>query len=156
MSSLHASSGDMTDLGLFHTRRHFFRDCGVGLGAMALGSLLAREAQAAPTTNPLAPKPPHFPPKAKAVIFLFMAGGPSQFELFEPKPELQRLHGQPIPDSFVAGKRFAFMDNFTKEKPKLLGTKRKFPHRSRSGLAVSELMPHFAAVADDVSFVRTA
>jgi hypothetical protein len=145
----------MTGPSLHSTRRHFFRDCGIGLGGMALGSLLAREAQAAPAVSPLAPKPPHFEPKAKAVIFLFMAGGPSQFEMFEPKPELQRLHGQPIPDSFVAGRRFAFMDNFTREKPKLLGTKRKFPHRSKSGVAVSELMPHFATVADDVSFVRT-
>jgi Protein of unknown function (DUF1501) len=144
----------MTDLGLLHTRRHFFRDCGVGLGAMALGSLLAREAQAAPTTNPLAPKPPHFPPKAKAVIFLFMAGGPSQFELFEPKPELQKLHGQPIPESFVKGKRFAFMDTFAKERPKLLGTKRKFARYGKSGAWVSECLPHFARVVDDVAFVK--
>ena len=136
------------------TRRHFFRRCGVGLGAAALAGLLAEDAPAADAT-PLAARPPHFPAKAKSVIFLFMAGGPSQFELFEPKPELQKLHGQPIPESCVAGKRFAFMDNFTRERPKLLGTKRKFPHRSKSGVAVSELMPHFAGVADEVSFVRT-
>src|SRR5262245_7104038 len=113
----------MNDL-LHHTRRHFFRDCGIGLGSMALGSILARDLQASPATNPLAPRPPHHTPKAKAVIFLFMAGGPSQFELFEPKPELQKLHGLPIPESFVKGKRFAFMDTFTKERPKLLGVKR--------------------------------
>src|SRR3954470_17850349 len=138
MSSLHASSGDMTDLGLFHTRRHFFRDCGVGLGAMALGSLLGRETQAAPVTNPLAPKPPHFAPQAKAVIFLFMAGGPSQFELFEPKPELQKLHGQPIPESFVKGKRFAFMNTFARERPNLLGPRRKFAQHGKTGTWVSE------------------
>src|SRR5688572_22997678 len=92
---------------LERTRRHFFRRCGVGLGAAALAGLLAEDAPAADAT-PLAAKPPHFPARAKSVIFLFMAGGPSQFELFEPKPELQKLHGQPIPESFVAGKRFAF------------------------------------------------
>src|SRR6516165_10242154 len=98
---------DRIDPLLAVTRRHFFRDCGVGLGAMALGSLLAREvapprgADATPLAGPLAPKKPHFAAKAKAVIFLFMAGGPSQFELFEPKPELQKYHGEFIPDSFV-------------------------------------------------------
>src|SRR5215213_8738044 len=137
------------------TRRHFFRDCGAGLGAMALGSLLAREAQAAPATNPLAPRAPHFEPKAKAVIFLFMAGGPSQFELFDPKPELQKLHGQPIPESFVKGKRFAFMDTFSKERPKLLGTGRKFARHGKSGAWVSECLPHFAKVVDDVAFVKS-
>src|SRR2546422_919558 len=111
------------------TRRHFFHDCGIGIGSMALGSLLRADS---PVPNPFAPKPPHFAPKAKAVIFLFMAGGPSQFELFEPKPELQKLHGQPIPESFVKGKRFAFMDTFAKERPKLLGTKRKFAQHGKS------------------------
>jgi hypothetical protein len=137
------------------TRRHFFRDCGIGLGGMALGSLLARGALAAPAVNPLAPKKPHFEPKAKAVIFLFMAGGPSQFELFDPKPELQKLHGQPIPESFVKGKRFAFMDTFSKERPKLLGTTRKFARHGKSGAWVSECLPHFAKVVDEVAFVRS-
>ena len=145
--------GDMTSL--HSTRRHFFRDCGVGLGGMALGSLLARESRAAPATNPLAPKPGHFEPKAKAVIFLFMAGGPSQFELFDPKPELQKLHGQPIPESFVKGKRFAFMDTFAKERPKLLGTGRKFTRHGKTGAYVSECLPHFAKIVDDVAFVRS-
>src|SRR5687768_12267764 len=92
-----------TSATLARTRRHFFRDCGVGLGAMALASLLDRDAPAAEDggDKPRRSPKPHFEPKAKAVIFLFMAGGPSQFELFEPKPELQKLHGQPIPDSFV-------------------------------------------------------
>ena len=103
------------------TRRHFFRDCAVGVGSMALAALLERDGLAAPIVSPTAPKQPHFAPKAKNVIFLFMAGAPSQFELFTPKPELQKLHGQPIPDSFLAGKRFAFMDTFTKEHPKCLG-----------------------------------
>jgi len=140
---------------LLHTRRHFFRDCGIGLGAMALGSLLERDAHASPAVNPLAPKPPHFEPKAKAVIFLFMAGGPSQFELFERKPELQKLHGEPIPESFVKGKRFAFMDTFAKERPKLLGTQRKFARHGKCGAWVSECLPHFAKIVDDVTFVKS-
>ncbi|HJZ91253.1 MAG TPA: DUF1501 domain-containing protein [Gemmataceae bacterium] len=140
---------------LLQTRRHFFRDCGVGLGAMALGSLLGREAQAAPAANPLAPKKPHFEPKAKSVIFLFMAGGPTQFELFEDKPELQKLHGQPIPESFIKGRRFAFMNTFAKETPKLLGTKHKFARAGDGGLSVSDLFPHFAKVVDEVAFIRT-
>ena len=145
----------MTQISLQSTRRHFFRDCGVGLGGMALGSLLARETRAAPATNPLAPRAPHFEPRAKAVIFLFMAGGPSQFELFDPKPELQKLHGQPIPESFVKGKRFAFMDTFSKERPKLLGTTRTFARHGKTGTYVSECLPHFAKVVDEVAFVRS-
>src|SRR6476660_2270659 len=91
------------------TRRHFFRDCGVGVGSMALSALLNRDDAAQPRRDPLAPKPPHYPAKAKAVIFLFMAGAPSQLELFEPKPELNRLSGQVVPQSFTKGKRFAFI-----------------------------------------------
>src|SRR5215207_2839522 len=97
-------------LTLARTRRHFFRDCGVSVGAMALGSLLSRDAHGAKERNdPLVPKKPHFPAKAKAVIFLFMAGGPSQLDLFEPKPELNKLSGQKVPESFTKGKRFAFI-----------------------------------------------
>src|SRR4051794_27641847 len=104
-------------LTLARTRRHFFRDCGVGVGSMALASLLAKDAPAAPVAHapgserrdPLAPRKPHFKPKAKAVIYLFMAGAPSQLELFEPKPELNKLNGQRVPESFTQGKRFAFI-----------------------------------------------
>ena len=84
-------------------------------------------------------KPGHFPAKAKNVIYLFMAGGPSQFELFDYKPELQKYDNQTVPDSLMAGKRFAFMDSFTKEKPKLLGTRRQFKQYGQSGAWVSEL-----------------
>lgn len=147
---------NMNDIQLLaNTRRHFFQRCGIGLGSMALSSLLARDGLAAPSVNPLAPKPPHFEPKAKAVIFLFMAGGPSQFELFEHKPELQKLHGKPIPESFVKGKRFAFMDSFSKERPKLLGTKRKFAQYGKSGMWVSECLPHFTKIVDEVTMVKT-
>jgi hypothetical protein len=138
---------------LLQTRRHFFRDCRVGLGSMALASFLGSDAPAAEASK--SAKKPHYKPRAKAVIYLFMAGGPSQFELFEPKPALQKYHGQPAPDSFLKGKRFAFMDTFAKEKPKLLGTERRFLYRSKSGLQISELLPYFAQTADEVAFMRT-
>src|SRR4051794_7396942 len=142
------------------TRRHFFGRCGVGLGTMALAALLrGRQSWAAGARpshlNPLAPKAGHFPARAKSVIYLFMAGGPSQLEMFDYKPELQEYHDQPIPESFTKGRRFAFMDTFTKNPPKLLGTTRKFSRHGESGAWVSELLPHFAKVVDDVALIRT-
>ncbi|MDX2037879.1 MAG: DUF1501 domain-containing protein [Isosphaeraceae bacterium] len=139
------------------TRRHFFADCGVGLGSMALGSLIAEGAARAAdrTTEPLAPRSPHFAPKAKRVIYLFMAGGPSQLELFDYKPKLVELSGKPVPDSFMKGKRFAFMDTFAKKTPQLLGTIRKFEQHGESGNWVSNLLPHFAKVVDRVAMIRT-
>jgi hypothetical protein len=153
---------DRIDPLLAVTRRHFFRDCGVGLGAMALDSLLGRDGLAAsptthhsPLTTHCSPKP-HFAPRARSVIFLFMAGGPSQFELFEHKPELQKYHGKPIPESFIKGRRFAFMNTFTRETPRLLGTKRTFARCGKNGfLYVSDLLPHFAKIVDEVCFLRT-
>ena len=125
---------------------------------MALGSLLAQEGLTAEAANgagakradPLAPRPGHKPPKAKSVIFLFMAGGPSQLELFDPKPALQELNGQAIPASFVANKRFAFI----KQDAKLLGTPRKFSQHGDSGQTISECLPHLALVADDICTLR--
>jgi len=140
------------------TRRQFFNQCFVGLGQMALGSYLGGSAFGAKlpkVSNPLAPKAPHFTPKAKRVIYLFMAGGPSQFELFDYKEELQRYSGKEIPQSFLEGKRFAFMESFSKQVPKLLGTRREFKRHGESGQWVSECMPHTAQVVDDLSFVKT-
>jgi len=140
------------------TRRHFFSGCGVGLGAVALGSLLNEGRAAAPGgsfADPLAGRPGHFPAKAKNVIYLFMAGGPSQFELLDYKPELQKRHGQPIPESFTRGKRFAFMNTFAKEPPKLLATRRKFTRRGSSGAWVSDCLPQIATVVDDLAVVRS-
>jgi hypothetical protein len=141
---------------LLQTRRHFFKDCSIGLGAMALESLLNDNlfGQAA-FSSPQAPRKPQFPAKAKSVIYLFMAGGPSQLELFDYKPKLQELNGQPIPESFIKNKRFAFMDLFTKEVPKLLGTKRKFARHGQCGAYVSECLPYLAGVVDDIAFVRS-
>jgi hypothetical protein len=132
-------------------RREFLHASGVGVGSMALGSLLARDATAAPARkDPLAPKPPHFPAKAKAVIFLFMAGGPSNLELFDPKPELNKLSGQKVPESFTKGKRFAFI----KGDAKLLGSVRKFGKYGKCGMDLSELLPHHRDIVDDVCWLR--
>jgi len=135
------------------TRRHFFRDCRVGLGSIALASMMNQDAGAAPSrgSNPLSVQPPHFAPKAKSVIYMFMAGGPSQLELFDPKPKLQELSGQPTPDSYLAGKRFAFL----KGVPKLLGTKRKFNRAGDCGAEIGECLPHLATIADDITIVRS-
>jgi hypothetical protein len=148
------------DAWLLHsTRRQFFAHCGVGIGSMALASLLgdgrARAAVTDRAVDPLAPRPGHFAPRAKSVIYLFMAGGPSQLELFDYKPELQKRHDQPIPDSFLEGKRFAFMDTFAKEHPKLLATARKFDQHGETGAWVSECLPETAKIVDDLAFVKT-
>ncbi len=141
---------------LHQTRRHFFGQCALGLGSVALTSLLQRErATAAPALNPLAPRLGHYEAKAKSVIFLFMAGGPSQLELFDHKPKLQALHGKPIPKEFIENKRFAFMDTFAKEPPKLLATKRKFARAGQCGAWISECLPHTAGIVDDIAIVRT-
>jgi hypothetical protein len=139
------------------TRRHFFSRCGMGLGGMALASMLGQRdvlgADARPLSNPLAPKPTHFPAKAKNIIFLFMAGGPSQLELFDYKPKLIELNGQPIPPSLIEGKRFAFMDS--SHGVKLLGTRRTFARHGQSGAWVSDLFPHTAGIVDDISIVKS-
>jgi hypothetical protein len=129
------------------TRRQLFRDCGVGVGKVALATMLAREAGAAA-------RQPHFAPRIDHVIFLSMAGAPSQFELFDYKPALEKWHQQPAPDSFLKGKRFAFMDSFTKETPKILGPRREFKRYGKSGLWFSDLFPHIGSVADELTMVR--
>ena len=140
----------------FETRRHFFSRCGVGVGKIALASMLGGRllsADTAKAVNPNAPKPPHFPPKVKNVIYLFMAGGPSQLELFDYKPALQQYDGKSAPESLLKGKRFAFMDTFSKEPPKLLGTRREFKRYGKSGTYVSELLPNIGSVADDIALI---
>ncbi|HEV3119226.1 MAG TPA: DUF1501 domain-containing protein, partial [Gemmataceae bacterium] len=119
----------------------------------ALADLLGGDARA--QSDPLAPRPPQYKPKAKRVIFLFMAGAPSQLELFDYKPKLQELNGQPIPESYVKNKRFAFMDSFTKQVPQLLGSKRKFARHGTCGTSVSECLPHIAEIVDDIAVVRS-
>src|SRR5437588_3254425 len=144
---------------LLQTRRHFFGQCALGLGSLALASLLSDgktfASEQAMIANPLTPRQPHFPPRARNVIYLFMAGGPSQLELFDYKPRLQEHNGKPIPDSYLRGKRFAFMDTFAREVPKLLASKRKFRRHGHAGTYVSECLPHIAGIVDDITIVRS-
>jgi hypothetical protein len=139
------------------TRRHFLSRCGMGLGGIALASMLNERrlygATGESLVNPMAPKPPMFAPKAKNVIFLFMAGGPSQLDLFDYKPRLVDLNGQPIPQSFIEGKRFAFMDS--SHGTKLLGSRRTFARHGQSGAWVSDLFPHTAKIVDDITLVHS-
>jgi hypothetical protein len=136
------------------TRRHFFEQAGLGIGTLALTALLDPQALAqgaAARTDPLAPKPPHFAPKAKRIVYLFMAGAPTQLDLFDYKPKLVEHSGQPIPEEFIKGERFAFI----KGVPKLLGTPHKFARHGQSGAEISNLLPHTAKIADEIAIVRS-
>src|SRR4029079_11834288 len=119
-------------------------------GAVALRALFGESAAAAPP-GPLAPKPPHFAPKAKRVIFLFMAGAPSHLELFDYKPELAKFNGQLPPADLLKGYRAAFISPGAK----LLGPKFKFQKVGAAGVELSELLPHLATVIDDVAVVKS-
>jgi hypothetical protein len=134
-------------------RRAFLRHAGGGFGILALASLLDGAGlltQAADTTNPLAPKPPHFKGRARSVIFLFMSGGPSHVDLFDPKPDLIRLAGQPIPESFGT-----FKTRRAVAKNKLLAPVRPFRKRGQSGIEVSDFLPHIADCIDDICLLRS-
>ncbi len=132
-------------------RRHFLRDCGYGVGKVALASLLASQSRAAePTSDPFMPKKPHFPAKAKAVIHLFMAGAPSQLDLFDSKPELTRLEGKPIPPEVIKGQRYAFI----RPDAAVLGPRFKFTRHGKSGTELSETLPNLAKVVDDIAILR--
>jgi Protein of unknown function (DUF1501) len=137
------------------TRRHFFRECGVGVGKIALASLLTNalsgRASSAPSSNALAAKLPHFAPKAKRVIHLFMAGAPSQLDLFDNKPELARLEGKPIPPSVIMGQRYAFI----RADAAVLGPRFKFKKYGKCGAELSEMLPHLAGVVDDICLVKS-
>src|SRR5436305_8469808 len=135
-------------------RRWFLQQCGVGLGAVALTSLLGETGLAAPDTgpaDPLAPKKPPLVPKAKRVIFLFMAGAPSHLELFDYKPQLAKFDGTLPPPDLLKGYRAAFIN----PNSKLLGPKFKFAKYGQSGAELSELLPHLAKVADDMAIVKS-
>jgi hypothetical protein len=137
------------------TRRWFFQQCGVGLGAIALGHLLGQKGYAVPAGpaahNPLAPRQPHYPAKAKRVIFLFMAGAPSHLELFDYKPQLAKFDGTLPPPDLVKGYRAAFINPSSK----LLGPKFKFAKHGHCGAELSELLPHLATVVDDIAIVKS-
>src|SRR6266542_4293027 len=133
-------------------RREFLTDCFCGAGSLAIASMMAQSQASAAGYNPLAPKPPHMPDKAKAksMIFLFMAGGPSHIETFDPKPLLNQLNGQKRPASFGEAKY-----QFVQPDAKLLGTKRTFKRYGKSGIEVSDLLPYTAECIDDIAVVRS-
>ena len=137
------------------TRRHFLGECGVGLGKIALAGLLTDAlksgASAVPATNALAPKQPHFPAKAKRVIHLFMAGAPSQLDLFDYKPELTKLAGKPLPPSVIGNQRYAFI----RSDAAVLGPQFKFSRSGQSGTQLSEVLPHLAKIVDDICLIKS-
>jgi len=151
----------MQDLLKSVTRRYFFKQAGFGIGAAALTALLNRSLfgggsdlagnSTNDSANPTAPRPPMFAPKAKSIIYLFMAGAPSQVDLLDYKPKLQELNGEHIPESMLKGERFAFIRGV----PKLLGSPYEFKKWGKSGAEISELLPHLGEVADDIAIVRS-
>jgi hypothetical protein len=139
-----------------HSRRNFLRDCACGVGMMSVAHLLASEGRAAPVDIPasvrsLAPKAPHFLPKAKNVIFLFMDGGPSQLDLLDPKPGLEKWSGEPLPPSVAKDLKMAF----AKPNAAVLHSDRSFRPYGESGIEFSDLIPHTASRADDIAVVRS-
>ncbi|MBI3852019.1 MAG: DUF1501 domain-containing protein [Verrucomicrobia bacterium] len=138
------------------TRRWFFRQCGVGLGSIALASLLGKDSVFGATTtpkvtNPLSPHQPHFAPKARRVIYLFMGGGPSQLDLYDYKPTLAKYTGKPIPQEVVMGQKYAFI----KPDAALYASEFKFAKHGKSGAEISEALPHLAEVVDDIAIVKS-
>ncbi|HZJ13684.1 MAG TPA: DUF1501 domain-containing protein, partial [Chthoniobacteraceae bacterium] len=138
------------------TRRHFLRNCSTGLGATWLATQAGTAFGSAPSVlrdmgRPFAPMAPHFPAKAKRVIFLHMAGAPSHLELFDYKPELSKFDGQTCPEKYLEGKRFAFIQGI----PKLLGPRFAFKQHGNTGAWLSDRLPHFSTVADDICFVKS-
>lgn len=133
---------------LHQTRRHFLGTGSLGLGAAAV-SLLGGRAVAA--DNPLSPKKPHFTPKAKRVIYLHMSGSPPHLDMFDYKPELVKRDGKDVPDSYLKGRRFAF----TSGVPKLMGTPRKFQQHGKGGIWMSDAVPNFHKLADDITVIKS-
>jgi len=138
------------------TRRHFLQQSTLGVGAIAMSSLLQRDGLAAesasqPVENPLAPRAPHFAPKAKRVIYLHLTGSPPHLDLYDYKPELVKRSGQDCPDDFLKGKRFAF----TTGVPKLMGTPRTFKQYGKNGMWLSDAIPHLQTVADEICMINS-
>jgi len=136
------------------TRRYFFQSAGFGIGGLALASLFGKNASANDlpiAINPMAAKPAHFAPKAKRVIYLFMSGAPSQLDLFEPKPKLIEFNNKECPAELIKGERFAFI----KGVPKLLASPHTFKQYGKSGMWISDLLPHTAKIVDDLCFIRS-
>ena len=136
------------------TRRWFLNRCGVGLGKIALAGLLTDalpSSAGAGASNGFTLREPHFVPKAKSVIHLFMAGAPSQLDLFDHKPELARLEGKPLPPSVIGGQRYAFI----RPDAAVLGPQYKFAKHGQSGAELSEMLPHLGEVVDDICLIKS-
>src|SRR5690349_23136979 len=137
------------------TRRWFFRQCGVGLGSIALGSMLREETAMASNvpkvSNPLSPKAPQFAAKVKRVIYLFMGGAPSQLDMFDYKPTLAKYDGKPVPPEVVKGQKYAFIQPTAA----LYATEFKFAKHGKCGAELSEALPHLAEVVDDITIVKS-
>ena len=146
---------NFNDFQRIQTRRYFFKFAAGGIETIALAHLLGQDGRTAqkelPDVNPLAPRAPHFAPKAKNVIFLLQAGGPSQIDLYDPKPELQKRHGQVLPESMTKGRKFPFIS----PSAKVLGSPRKFRKYGESGADFSDYIPHMASRADDIALIRS-
>lgn len=143
----------------YETRRHFLKKCASGLGALALGSLIGCNLEsggrsktvAEVNADAMAAKLSHFAPKAKRIIYMHMAGAPSQLELFDYKPDLVKLHGKDCPASLLEGKKFAFIEGV----PKMLGPQARFSQHGQSGMMVSNHLPHFSSIVDDVAVIKS-
>ena len=143
---------DREEFRRIQTRRSFFQQCAGGIGIAALAQLMESEGRASTRdVNPLAPKPPHFPAKAKNVIFMFMEGGPSQLDLFDPKPALQKWSGHPLPAEMTKNLQLAF----TKPTAAVLASPRTFQPYGKSGIEFSDYIPHIGSCADDLCLVRS-
>ncbi len=146
---------DLETFTVSQTRRDFLSRCAGGIGTVALAHLMALEGRTASSrltpTNPLAPKSPHFAPTAKNMIFLFMAGAPSQLDLFDPKPELVKWHGKPLPGSMTKDLKLAFI----KPSAKILASSRQFKKYGECGMEFSDYLPHTASKADDICLIRS-
>src|SRR5262245_39043427 len=142
---------------IHQSRRSFLATMANGIGGLAVASLLKDDgvlAQEAPrdAANPLAPRPPHFAPKARACICIYLEGAPSQMDLFDPKPKLNELHGQPLPESLWRNVRFAFTQPAT---ARILGSPRVFRKHGQCGMDLSDFLPHLATCADDICWIRS-
>ena len=142
----HASESSMINPA---SRRQFFQDCGVGLGKIALASLLTRDGWAAPGVG--RPHPPMAPPKAKNVIYLFMAGAPSHLDLFDEKPKLRELEGRPLPPSVIGGQRYAFIQ----PDAAVLGPRFSFNTVGQSGARIADVLPYFKEIVDEVAMIHS-
>jgi hypothetical protein len=146
---MNCETHSLRDRGTAMSRRWFLRQCGLGVGKLGLASLLAGSRQAA--AEGFVPQPAHFPGRARAVIHLFMAGAPSQLEMFDYKPALVKYDGKPLPPSVVGGQRYAFI----RPDANVMAPQFKFARHGQSGMELSEMLPHLAGVADNITLIKS-